>query len=242
MAAQNPTPAGNENRVEVWLVLRPRADSEAFGLSDLGARPPLHRNHLEPEELERLRGARTEEIERAAAWARSHGLAVVEASPRDRRVRVSGSEVEIRAILGRGLGASGGLEPPEELRDSVVAVLGLGPTPFARSHFRPFPLPDLPLPEAAPLSFTPPEIGALYQFPAVPSSGLGCLGLVELGGGYDPSSLASYFQGLGLPVPQVASVPVMGGGNLPTGDPQGPDGEVTLDLRCCTAPRFCAHC
>ncbi len=230
MAAQNPTPAGSENRVEVWLVLRPRADGEALGLSDLGSRPPLHRNHLELEELERLRGARTEDIERAAGWARSHGLAVVDASPRDRRVRVSGSELEIRAVLGRGLGASGGLEPPEALRDSVVAVLGLGPTPFARSHFRPFPLPDLPLPQAAPLSFTPPEIGALYQFPAVPSSGLGCLGLVELGGGYDPSSLASYFQGLGLPPPQVASVPVMGGGNLPTGDPQGPDGEVTLDL------------
>lgn len=230
MAAQLPTPAGSEDRVEAWLVLRPSVEGEALGISELGSRPPLLRNHLGPEELERLRGARTEELERAVGWARSHGLEVVDASLRDRRVRISGAEAEVRSLLGPGPGGSGGLQPPEDLRDSVVAVLGLGPTPFARSHFRPFPLPDLPLPEAAPLSFTPPEVGGLYQFPAVPSSGLGCLGLVELGGGYDASSLASYFTGLGLPVPQVANVPVMGGGNLPSGNPQGPDGEVTLDI------------
>ena len=230
MAAQTPTPAGGENRIEAWLVLRPRVEGEALGISDLGSRPPLLRNHLGPEELERLRGARREELERAVGWARSHGLEVVETSLRDRRVRISGTEGEVRALLGPGLGAPGDLEPPVELRDSVVAVLGLGPTPFARSHFRPFPLPDLPLPEAAPLSFSPPEVGSLYQFPAVPSSGLGCLGLVELGGGYEASSLAAYFTQLGLPVPQVANVPVMGGANLPSGDPQGPDGEVTLDI------------
>ncbi|MGC8473676.1 MAG: hypothetical protein ACP5PW_04620, partial [Candidatus Dormibacteria bacterium] len=145
MATQLPTPAGSEDRVEVWLVLRPREDGEALGLSDLGSRPPLLRNHLEPEQLETLRGARTEELERAAGWARSHGLDVLEASPRDRRVRISGAAGEIRALLERGAGASGGLEPPDELRGSVVGVLGLGPTPFARSHFRPLPLPDLPL-------------------------------------------------------------------------------------------------
>ena len=230
MAAQRPTPADREDRVEVWLVLRPREDGESLGIPELGSRPPLLRNHLEPAELERQRSARAEELERAAGWARSHGLEVVGTSARDRRLRISGSEDEIRALMGRGAGAAGGLEPPEELGDTVVAVLGLGPMPFARSRFRPLPLPDLPLPKAAPLSFTPPELGTLYQFPPVPASGLGCLGLIELGGGYDPSSLASYFTGLGLAVPQVANVPVLGSGNLPTGDAQGPDGEVTLDI------------
>ena len=230
MAAELPAPAGTDNEVEVWFVLRPREEGASLGIPHLGSLPPLLRDHLEPEELEHRRGARTEELDRAAAWARSHGLQVVGASLLDRRVRISGSEGEIRALLGRGVGGTGGLEPPEELRDAVVAVLGLGTTPFARPHFRPFPLPDLPLPEAAPLSFTAPEIAALYQFPAAPASGLGCLGLIELGGGYEPSSLAAYFTGLGLPVPQVATVPVLGSGNLPTGDPQGPDGEVTLDI------------
>ena len=230
MTAQAPREARSPDLVEVWLVLRPRPDAPPAALGQLGLAPVLSRTHLGPEDLVRARGALPAELERAASWAAARGLVVAESSARDRRVRVRGTEALVREVFQAAPGDPRGPRPPQELGDSVVAVLGLRPTPFARPHFRPLPLPDLPLPQAAPLSYQPPTVGALYRFPTYPEGVAGCLGLVELGGGYEPSTLSAYFSGLGLPVPEVAAVPVLGGGNLPTGDPGGPDGEVTLDI------------
>ena len=44
------------------------------------------------------------------------------------------------------------------------------------------------------------------------------------------ADLNSYFSTLGVPVPSVVSVSVDGGTNRPTGSPDGPDGEVMLDI------------
>jgi kumamolisin len=51
-----------------------------------------------------------------------------------------------------------------------------------------------------------------------------------LGGGFTASDLDTYFKGLGLTTPSVVAVPVDGGANSPTGDANGPDGEVMLDI------------
>src|SRR5262249_42272632 len=57
------------------------------------------------------------------------------------------------------------------------------------------------------------------------------IGLIELGGGFRPADLATYFGGLHIqPAPQVKAVSVDHGHNHPTGDPNGPDGEVMLDI------------
>src|SRR5262249_52957604 len=57
-----------------------------------------------------------------------------------------------------------------------------------------------------------------------------CIGILELGGGYRPADLKAYFTGLNLATPQVVPVSVDHGHNGPTGDPNGPDGEVLLDI------------
>ncbi|HYA54284.1 MAG TPA: S53 family peptidase, partial [Thermoplasmata archaeon] len=57
-----------------------------------------------------------------------------------------------------------------------------------------------------------------------------CIGLLEFGGGYSGTDLESYFEGIGQPVPEVVSVGVDGASNAPTGDPNGPDAEVELDI------------
>ena len=50
-------------------------------------------------------------------------------------------------------------------------------------------------------------------------------------GGFRPADLTTYFSGLGLATPPVVSaVSVDHGGNSPTGDANGPDGEVMLDI------------
>ena len=44
-----------------------------------------------------------------------------------------------------------------------------------------------------------------------------CIGIIELGGGFNTADLKTYFSSLGLPAPTVTSVSVDGGTNTPTG-------------------------
>ncbi len=54
--------------------------------------------------------------------------------------------------------------------------------------------------------------------------------MVELGGGFRPADLAAYFKGLDSAVPSLTAVSVDRAQNAPTGDANGPDGEVMLDI------------
>ena len=79
-------------------------------------------------------------------------------------------------------------------------------------------------------SFTPLQIASLYDFPAGTGQGQ-CVAIIELGGGERPADLSTYFSALGInPAPKVTAVSVDHGKNHPTGDPNGPDGEVMLDI------------
>jgi len=80
-----------------------------------------------------------------------------------------------------------------------------------------------------PNSFTPIQVASLYNFPAGTGEGE-CIGIIELGGGYRPADLQTYFAGLGVSLPKVSAVSVDHGKNHPTGDANGPDGEVMLDI------------
>jgi kumamolisin len=82
---------------------------------------------------------------------------------------------------------------------------------------------------AASVSYSPTQVAGFYGFPA--GSGEGeCVALIELGGGYRPADLSTYFAGLGVSAPTVVAVSVDHGTNSPTGDGNGPDGEVMLDV------------
>ena len=61
-----------------------------------------------------------------------------------------------------------------------------------------------------------------------------CIALIELGGGFDPNDLSTYWSQLNLSqTPKVSAVSVGNGSNSPTGDASGPDGEVMLDIEVC---------
>jgi kumamolisin len=120
-------------------------------------------------------------------------------------------------------GRTGGIELPSSLDGVVEAVLGLDSRPQAAAHFR------VRQAASAATSFTPTQVATLYGFPA--STGLGqCVALIELGGGFRPADLDTYFKGLGLGSPTVTAVSVDHAQNTPTGDANGPDGEVMLDI------------
>jgi kumamolisin len=82
---------------------------------------------------------------------------------------------------------------------------------------------------AAPVSYTPLQVAALYGFPSGAGAGE-CVALIELGGGFVPSDLDSYFGALGVGSPTVIAVSVDHANNSPTGSANGPDGEVMLDV------------
>ena len=117
----------------------------------------------------------------------------------------------------------GGIELPSSLAGIVEAVLGLDSRPQAAAHFRVRPA------ASTATSFTPTQVASLYGFPA--STGVGqCVAIIELGGGFRPADLDTYFQGLGVSSPTVTAVSVDHAQNSPTGDANGPDGEVMLDV------------
>ncbi len=120
---------------------------------------------------------------------------------------------------------SGALQVPAQLDGIVTAVLGLDDRPQAAPHYR-FAA------AAAPqqVSYTPPEVAALYDFPAS-TDGIGqTVAIIELGGGFSTSDLDSYFGSLGIATPSVTAVGVDGASNVAGQDPQGADGEVLLDI------------
>ncbi len=119
---------------------------------------------------------------------------------------------------------SGSLQIPAELDGILIAVLGLDTRPQAIPHF------ILAAPEAIQITYTPPEVASIYQFPAGTDGTGQTIGIIELGGGFGQSDLNTYFSGLGLATPSVTAVGVDGATNVPDQDPQGADAEVLLDI------------
>lgn len=119
----------------------------------------------------------------------------------------------------------GELTLPADLAPYAIAVLGLDTRPIAEPHFRVL----NPALAAQAQSFSPPQIAQLYSFPAGVDGTGQTIGIIELGGGFQPADITTYFRQLGLAVPTVTAVLVDGGTNQP-GDPNGADGEVMLDI------------
>jgi kumamolisin len=139
--------------------------------------------------------------------------------------------------MGAYRGRTGPINLPDELHEVVTAVLGLDNRPQARPHFRSRstdPLPTTGQAPSIPTPFTPLQLAALYDFPPGEGSGQ-CIGILELGGGYQEENLSLYFQLLGVPMPKIVPIGIGQASNAPTNDPQGPDGEVGLDIGVCGA-------
>jgi kumamolisin len=186
----------------------------------------------------------------------SYGLTVTETHLASRRLMVSGTITAMQAAFGTTLNSvtsphpdgsgdvqhryrTGSLSVPARLSGVVTAVLGLDDRPQARAQFRRGPSfgsraatdqedgtgAAAPAAKGGPL--TAPQVASFYQFPAGTDGTGQTVAIIELGGGYTPSDLSTYFSGLDLAVPSVTAVGVDGGANSPG---QEADGEVELDI------------
>lgn len=229
--------ADPQESILVTVVLRPRAPSRELSLvSRLGSTPPRQRSYPTRSEFTKAFGSTRGDLARVREFAEDNALKVVEASQAKRTVVLAGTVGQFsnafKVSLSRYVhpergpyrGRVGAVYLPPDLAPKVRAVLGLDNRPQARTHFRIRPA------TAAGVSYTPLQVGELYDFPSAQDGSGQTIGIVELGGGYSPSDLQTYFSEMGIAPPSVTSVPVDGASNAPTGDPGGPDAEVLLDI------------
>jgi kumamolisin len=226
-----------DERVEVTLLLRRRSDVVPFPTSDVFGGPTLsQRRYLSREDFGARHGAHPKDRERVRAFAVAAGLEIVADSAEARTVRLAGPLFVVERAFGVRLerwtspggayrGRSGAIHLPDDLVGVVVGVFGLDNRPQARPHFR-----RRTLHAASDVSYSPPTVGAAYDFPAGTTGSGQTIALLELGGGYTPADLDAFFRGLGISTPSITAVSIDGATNAPTGDPNGPDGEVELDV------------
>jgi kumamolisin len=220
-------------------VLLPRRSRDQFESRLHAHVASKDRTHLRREEFAQQFGADETDAAAVKSFANQHGLKVVEENLARRTIRLSGTVAQFEAAFGVTLqtfeygegktyrGRTGPILVPDDLPD--IKVLGLDNRPQAMPHFRLRSAGTAVAPRAAGASMTPPQVASLYGFPTGNANGQ-CIAIIELGGGFEQADIQEYFSGLNVAVPSVTAVSVDGGSNAPTGDPNGPDGEVMLDI------------
>jgi kumamolisin len=180
-----------------------------------------------------IHGASASDLAAVERFAHQHGLTVAELHANRRVVVLSGTAQAMQIAFGTDLayyetaagtryrGRSGALTVTESIAPAVIAVLGLDNRPVAKPHFRRRSATGIAG------SFTPTQIAQLYNFPTGVNGAGQTIGIIELGGGYTPADLSTYFSGLGITEPDITAVSVDGGQNQPGGDA---DGEVMVDI------------
>jgi kumamolisin len=226
----------SQAEIDVTVYVRPRA---ALDWVDKEAALPLAQRRVRSrEEWAQKYGARPADIEAVRAFAEQHGLTVTSVDPARLAVHLHGTleavksafQPQLEGLFSPGEGApsyrgrTGPLTVPTELGGVVAAVLGIDDRPQAAKQLR-----IIAAPDAAATSYTPTQVAQAYAFPTGATGRGETIGIIELGGGFQTADLQTYFQGLGLPAPNVTAVPVDGGSNSP-GTDTGADTEVMLDI------------
>lgn len=226
----------------VTVVLRQKKSSDKHpSAEELVARG----ERVSREEYEARYGADPADVKKVEAFAHAHGLTVQQVSLPARTVVLTGTcaafakafRVELARYQYEGgtyRGRTGAVNIPTDLSGIVEGVHGLDNRPHVKPHFR---LADKSggytgaAPAAASTSYTALQIAKAYNFPSTVNGSGQTIAIIELGGGFTQSDLDTYFSSLNLsPAPSVSAVSVDGGQNNPTGDTNGPDTEVMLDI------------
>jgi kumamolisin len=237
--------------VSLTVRVRPRGPREDLmrTVKTLASQSPRHRQYLSREKHAELHGADPADLEEVKKFASKHGLAVTDSSVARRTVHLLGTVEAVQQAFGVNLrsyrhkdltyrGHAEEASVPAELGPVVEAIVGFDTRPHARPHFRIAQAKGAAAvaPHAAPTSFNPNDLATIYDFPDGDGTGQ-VIGIIELhfphGSGFRMQELQKYFNGLGLPTPEIVTVSVDGGHNQPGTDPSDPgcaDGEVMLDI------------
>lgn len=227
-------PVDPHERIDVSVYLRdPAAHALAGDIATHGQQPGQQMSRAD---YITLHSANPDDVRKVEHFAHQHHLTVTEVNLASRKMVLSGTVAHMMAAFATELhhyehngqtfrGRSGYLHVPHDLAPIIEGIFGLDDRPQARAQFRI----AGPAAGSRAVSYTPPQLAQLYDFPAGLDGKGECIALIELGGGYNDQDLTTYFGQLGIPKPEVVSVSVDGAKNSP-GDPNGADGEVALDI------------
>ncbi len=241
-------PVPRDERFEVTIRVRRKASLRSLAADNFDTdQLPERRRYLTYGEYASAHGSDPADIAKVEEFARAHGLVVVESSAARRSVFVSGTAADFAEAFGTTIehyehgggsyrGRTGPLTVPAGLADVVEGVFGIDDRPIAKPHFQRYrPASCIGIQaHSAGSSFTPPQLAALYSFPAGLDGTGQCIAIIELGGGYRTADINTYFNDLGLPTPNVTTVRVDGGTNQPS-TADSADGEVMLDIEVAAA-------
>jgi kumamolisin len=225
--------APSDERLEVTVRLRPKNPlPDSQDLLKFSSTPMAQ---LTPDQYDAQYGADPKDIATVTDFATKHNLTVVRASVSRRSVILSGTVTDFNGAFGVDLksyayaegtyrGRTGPIQIPAALAPVVEGVFGLDNRPVARRHS------SLPAAINGPQVFTGADLAKIYNFPAGTDGTGQTIGIIELGGGYQPADLDRYFSGLGVKTPTVIPVSVDGGANSPT-SASSDDSEVVLDIQ-----------
>jgi kumamolisin len=235
-----PCPA--DTSIEVTVYLRSKDPSGLQEFVQQTSAPGSH-PYLTPQQFAHKFGANPADIEAVTNFARRHQIHVIGHDLGRRSVTLSGNAAQLSEAFGTDLHhyryaggvyrlRRGTIQIPASFANIITGVFGLDNRPQARTHFRVLSQKKAAAPGAVKAeTYTPVQVAAVYDFPGGFNGQGETIGIVELGGGYNQTDLTNYFQQLGVsPVPTVTAVSVDGAANSPTGDADGPDGEVELDI------------
>ncbi len=229
-----------DQTLEVSIRLRPKSEAKHRELRSALEKPGF--KHMSRAEYENAHGADPADLNQIKKFAQEFGLKVHETGTElaRRTVVLSGTvsnmqkafNVELKEYShpkGNFRGRIGAISVPSEYADMIKGVFGLDNRPQAEPHFRRMQQPTGKLKaHTATASHDPNEVAQIYDYP--PGDGTGqCIGLIELGGGFQLNDISNYFSLLNIKPPQVLSVSVDGGKNSPS-TPDSADGEVMLDI------------
>ncbi len=230
-----------DQTLEVSIRIRSKLEAKRGELKSALEKPGF--KHMSRSDFEKTHGADPADLVQIKKFANEFGLKVQETGTElaRRTVMVSGTVSNIQKAFnvelkeysnpkGNFRGRVGAISVPSEYAEIITGVFGLDNRPQADPHFRRLSEPERHKHKtlASPSSYNPNQVAQLYDYPAGDGTGQ-CIGLIELGGGFQLDDISTYFGSLNITPPQVISVSVDGGKNSPT-NANSADGEVMLDI------------
>jgi kumamolisin len=190
----------------------------------------------------RTYGADPAQVDKIRQFAKEHNLQMLERGDEvlRRTITLAGTaaamekafSVELNSYEhpdGSYRGHTGAIQMPEEYAGIVTGVFGLDTRPVVHPHIRFRTQSRAFGTRLGTVSYNPPEVAKLYNFPSGVTGAGQTIGILEFGGGYRPADIRNYFQNLGIAAPTVKTVSVDQGHNNPS-TPQSADAEVMLDI------------
>ncbi len=242
--------ANPQRTIQVTVHMRPANDRLRSSTDCLVNNGLRQRRHLTRQEFAGEHGIGSSDIQPLRRLAREFGLQLVGdgLGPKNRARKLGSRRVKLRGSVrsfSRAFGVDvvrvedkdgnvfrtyvGPLTVPSGFDGNIVNVLGLDNRPTANPRSKPFPRTGGFKPNLGATSFNPDQIAKLYNFPSGVTGKGQTIAMIELKGGYRKRDLRTYFKQLGLSNIDISYVPA-GSQNDPTGNPNGADSEVMLDI------------